>query len=663
MVKKWDKEVIFRIIKLLLIMLGVVCVLKLYYTYCLEPDLPEYYVFQSIAASEEQISDMDVFAGETIMEQEITVSRNDFNGFQLMFRKKDGGISKPNVNIELLDMQDNSIIEKWNVDVNSVNEYLFRNFNLKKAVRNSAGKRYIIKIYSNDMEHIAPAVTNYVSYTDGNLYVGDNVQRGSLIFTLNSSIDFIKGLYMLFCVIVLCGVFTLGLLFCKKHRKEESYFLVLGLVWGMLFMIFFPPNTTPDERAHEATAYANANMILGKEVVDSEGNVIVRKADSAVLDVNDISLNTFKYIYDAIRDTTDTETISFARGPLNVPITAHFPQTIGVVVGWLMHSNGMITLYIGKLFALLFYLICCYFAIKWIPWGKMVLMAISLFPMSLELAGSFSYDCTVNAICFLFIAYVMRLIYEKKRADWKDYMFLAVLAAWMAPCKVIYVCICALVFAIPGYEGKRKSNIRDMIGKVLVFGTGIFTVLVQRFSSISSMITASQGETVAKVGTDGFTLGYILSHPKQSIGMVFNSLFVLDEVLVGTTVGRVLGWLQVHVSWVVVFGFILLLCIAVISDYENREYMNLKMKCLVLGICFIVISAIAISMWLDATPIDFTYIEGIQGRYFLPILPMLMLTLKNNTIVVKKNINTILISGIFVLEMLTMFDVWQYIVN
>ena len=90
MVKKWDKEGILRIVKLLLILFGVMCVLKMYYTYCLRPDLPEYYVFQSIAASEDQISDMDEFSGETVMEQEITVSRKDFNGFQLMFRKKDG---------------------------------------------------------------------------------------------------------------------------------------------------------------------------------------------------------------------------------------------------------------------------------------------------------------------------------------------------------------------------------------------------------------------------------------------------------------------------------------------------------------------------------------------------------------------------------------------
>lgn len=661
MVKKWDKEGIFRIIKLLLIMLGVVCVLKMYYTYCLKPDLPEHYAFHSIAASEEQISDMDVFAGETIMEQAITVSRNDFNGFQLMFRKKDGGVSQPDVKVELVDCLNSQIVETWNVDNSKVIEYLFQDFDLKEPIRNSMDRQYLIRVFSSDMEHIAPAVTNYASYTGGDLYVGNHVQTSSLIFTLNSSTMFVKELYAIFCLVVLGGVLVLWILFQKNHKKEENYFLVLGIVWGMLFMIFFSPNTTPDERAHEATVYAKVNSILGKEALDKEGNVIVREVDASLTEMNDISLETIEYTYSALSQNTNEKRTSFPRGPLNVSITAHFPQTLGVMVGWLLKANGMVTLYLGKIIALIFYLISCYFAIKWIPWGKMVLMIITLFPMSLELAGSFSYDCTVNAICFLFFAYVMRLVYEQEKVGWKDYIFLAILAVWMAPCKVVYVFVCGLIFAVPSSEkGIMK---KDTLGKILVFGAGIIAVLIQRLSSINSIITAEQGVTVAKQGVDGFTLNYILSNPKQSIGMIFKTVFAQDELLFGSTVGNSLGLFQVHISWVIIFGFVLLLCCSVISDYNNKQCMCRKMKYMVSGLSLIIVAAIAMSMWLDATPQSFTYIEGMQGRYFLPILPMLMMTLKNNTVVVQKDIKHVLISGTFVLELLTMFEVWLYIVR
>ena len=97
----------------------------------------------------------------------------------------------------------------------------------------------------------------------------------------------------------------------------------------------------------------------------------------------------------------------------------------------------MITLYLGKITALLFYLLCVFWAVRFMPWGKMVMAVIALFPMSLEIAASYSYDCTVNALSFLFIGYTMYLIYEKERVTWKDYAFLTVVGMWMAPCKLV----------------------------------------------------------------------------------------------------------------------------------------------------------------------------------------------------------------------------------
>lgn len=664
-IRKWmenlRKKNTVDIAKLLLIMLGAICILKMYYTYCIRPDITADKAYFFVSASEEQIVATEQFMDESIIEQQIEVTHDYFSGFQLMFRKKEGGKSQPDVKVELLSEKDGQIIEKWNVDANTVVEYLYQDFKLQEPIENSMSQKYVIRVSSDDMEHIAPAVTNYNSYENGKLCIGNKVTEGSLVFSLSSSREFIKVLYAFFCIVVLCGVFLLWMLYHKGHKKEENYFLVLGIVWGVLFMAFFSPNTTPDERAHEATAYAKANSILGKEVLDSDGNVIVRESDAAIIDMNQVSYDTIEYIYNALRQKTNEERTSFVRGPLSgAPITAHFPQTLGIVVGWLLHANGMVTLYIGKIMALIFYLVCCYYSIKWIPWGKMVLMVVALFPMSLELAGSFSYDCTVNAVCFLFLAYVMKLIYEKKKAEWKDYIFLAILAVWMAPCKVVYVLVCGLVFAVPRVEKKILN--KDSLGKILVFGAGIVAVFIQRISSICSVITVEQSTTNAKQGIEGYTLNYILSNPKQSIGVVFNTLFAQDEFLFGTTIGGYLGWLQVHVSWAIVSGFALILCVAVISDYNNRQCMSRGMRCLVIGLSFIIISAIAMSMWLDATPINLTYVEGIQGRYFLPILPMLMLTLKNNTIVVKKNITPILINGIFILELLTMFEVWSYIV-
>ena len=45
------------------------------------------------------------------------------------------------------------------------------------------------------------------------------------------------------------------------------------------------------------------------------------------------------------------------------------------------------------------------------------------------------------------------------------------------------------------------------------------------------------------------------------------------------------------------------------------------------------------AMLLSWTSRDSQIIEGIQGRYFLPILPLFLLLLKNETVVLKRDIS------------------------
>ena len=62
-----------------------------------------------------------------------------------------------------------------------------------------------------------------------------------------------------FAAWVILGGAVLAFLVIRRKCRTENLFLVLGLTWGMFFVIFFPPNTAPDENAHIATAYSNAD--------------------------------------------------------------------------------------------------------------------------------------------------------------------------------------------------------------------------------------------------------------------------------------------------------------------------------------------------------------------------------------------------------------------
>ena len=51
-------------------------------------------------------------------------------------------------------------------------------------------------------------------------------------------------------------------------------------------------------------------------------------------------------------------------------------------------------------------------------------------------------------------------------------------------------------------------------------------------------------------------------------------------------------------------------------------------------------ASLACVMW---TPINYTHVFGIQGRYFLPVLPLLLVAFENRLLILRKEINGCLV--------------------
>ena len=67
--------------------------------------------------------------------------------------------------------------------------------------------------------------------------------------------------------------------------------------------------------------------------------------------------------------------------------------------------------------------------------------------------------------------------------------------------------------------------------------------------------------------------------------------------------------------------------------------MKTGQKWWIVCVCAVCAGLILAGMLLTWTPRDHISIEGVQGRYFLPFLPVLLLALKNRTVVLTKDKN------------------------
>ena len=66
------------------------------------------------------------------------------------------------------------------------------------------------------------------------------------------------------------------------------------------------------------------------------------------------------------------------------------------------------------------------------------------------------------------------------------------------------------------------------------------------------------------------------------------------------------------------------------------------------------------ALWIGWTPVTYSHIEGVQGRYFLPFLPMVLLAFKNRVVIFRKNIDMWIVTGLFILLTFSYFWIASY---
>lgn len=640
------------------LLLMVMCLsLLAFYFFMVRPASFEEISYQPNYPQEASAKESQVQNGQEWV-QTIKGSRNEITSLDVMF----GAGKSASVNVEFLEKESGQLLESWKLEVPEAEESHYQHFVFEYPINNAMGKEYEIKVQAEgDSEEVfSLPYTEKDYYGNGYLTAGNEKMDGDLFFRLNATSGFMRKLFMGFAAWAVLGGAVLAFLVIRRKCRTENLFLVLGLTWGIFFVVFFPPNTAPDENAHIATAYSNADRIMGREAEDEQGRVYVRASDINIPVMTEVSRSTFNMVYEKWQEPVNDQMVPYIRGRLGTPLVAHLPQTVGIVLGWLTGQGAVQTLYLGKFMGLLFYLFCVYWAIRFIPWGKMSLMLIALFPMSLELAGSFSYDSLVNALCFLFIGYTMHLIYKKELVTWKDILFLAVVAGIMAPCKIAYIFVCGICFLIPKKKFRKKQY---YIGCGVIVASGVVFLLIERMSFLFNSLVVTGESAGAVEGAAGFSLHDIISQPVNSLKMVFNTYFEQGSYYLGTIVGQSLGWFQVNISWVVIVGLLLVLFMTTFSSAQESECMSIKERVVVMILSLIMIGGTVMGMWLNFTPDFCTYIAGVQGRYFLPFLPLLVLAVKNKTIYIRKKMDYGLAAAVFALEFMAALDVWRYIIK
>ena len=167
------------------------------------------------------------------------------------------------------------------------------------------------------------------------------------------------------------------------------------------------------------------------------------------------------------------------------------------------------------------------------------------------------------------------------------------------------------------------------------------------FNIISYAVVAAEAFGLRIMAADGgylpgssYTLSYAVEHPFKFILMCIGSIIEKADYYFGSIIGTHLSANIQTVPIAVVVPFLVLIIIAAMETFEertsdNRIIINTSER-LAMLVSFFMSSLVMFFMMQVSTPVGWN-IDGVTGRYFLPVLPLVVLCLYNCGVTVTKN--------------------------
>ncbi len=124
-----------------------------------------------------------------------------------------------------------------------------------------------------------------------------------------------------------------------------------------------------------------------------------------------------------------------------------------------------------------------------------------------------------------------------------------------------------------------------------------------------------------------YNAGYILRHIPATVKILLRTVWEQSPLWLQGLVGGRLGEsiaVDIQVSWVLVGGLLLVLVLCCLPSGEDRRLLPAKHRVGFLGMVLLCAGAVVLAS-LTWTPANYRTLFGVQGRYLLPVLPLLLL--------------------------------------
>lgn len=427
-----------------------------------------------------------------------------------------------------------------------------------------------------------------------------------------------------FIILLVIGIILAVWFLVKKlpDKKFEKIYLMFAISCGIMMIFLMPPFNVPDESSHFSRAYKDSLFVT----TEDDGRFYFPKAINEFaskyannVNFSDIKIYSRNYLSDMFKpvdyNIIDEKSSNYSNVKY-LSFVPYIPSTLIILAGRLANIAPLVLLLLCRFVNLMIVIICCYYAIKNVPHFKKAFLVVTLFPIFIQQAAAINMDYLTNAVAIFLISFIIQLIYKKDKIINKEFTILGGLCFILSLGKFGYFPILLLFFLVSNDKFKNKYQ-AWAIKIAFILGT----LILSFFFSLSA--------ATVETATNVYGIKYFFTNPIDSINVFIRTAFArLDQdIFRGFFDGFAYSTVW-HQSLFKTFMYLMYFVFIIMSD-ENDEEISKISRCVLFGITILVIGivyAIAFSQW---TKTGERLINGIQARYFLPVLVPIYIGVSN----------------------------------
>lgn len=420
-------------------------------------------------------------------------------------------------------------------------------------------------------------------------------------------------------------------------RKVEAGFLLVAVAIGFLLLLLLPAkNVSWDEQIHFRTAYQQSfrSKVVWtesarqlKDVVEANAYSIEERADA------------LEYM-DEHADYSDPVRIE-ERG--KVPYYkdySYYSQSAFLLLGRKLNLPFSVCFRLGRMGNFLFYVFLMYLAVRNIKIGKRIMALIGLLPTPLFLSAVYSYDAVITACLMLAFSIIVNELLEpeKKLSFWNAFLFIGLVVFASLP-KSVYVFFILLALMLPQSKFHSKSA-------KWIFKTGIVLIFFILMSTylFAAVVDPVDAADIRGGDTDvSRQLGLVLGHPLTYLEILLKDMQKsMGSYVIGSASLLHYAYLGEYTAYNLQVVMAILIAFVVLTDtFEEKDGKMLQLRAGNRVFLALVILGSAVTIWtalyIAFTPVGTMYINGVQGRYYIPLLVPLFLLFRTSKL--KNSIN------------------------